>query len=416
MEEHQHPKYLNIGHYHYTLPESRIAQFPLEIRDQSKLLICKKGLIEEDVFSNLSSHLPAGSLAVFNETRVIHARLLFHKESGSPIEIFCLEPLAPFRDHQQAFQQKEQSEWQCLVGNSKRWRTGKIELRAEHDGQTVIITAERVMKFDGGTSQVRFSWTPANVNFAEVLELTGKIPLPPYINRKPVKKDEETYQTIYARHDGSVAAPTAGLHFSEEVMSSLKKNKTEILKFILHVGAGTFRPVISHDLGGHQMHAEQVYLPLEYLEKLIISLHKPVIAVGTTTTRLLESLYWHGVRVINGLSEGHQMNVGQWDPYDLPGGDDISREDALDAVIRECKRTGAAMVKGQTSLLIAPGYKFRYPDILITNFHQPGSTLLLLIATFIGEDWKKAYQYALDHDFRFLSYGDSCLFFRALDK
>lgn len=415
MEDQQHPKYLNIGHYHYTLTESRIAQFPLEIRDRSKLLICNKGVIEEDVFLNLSSHLPAGSLAVFNETRVIHARLLFHKESGSPIEIFCLEPLAPFRDHQQAFQQKEQSEWLCLVGNSKRWKTGKIELRAEHDGQTVVITAERVMKFEGGTSQVRFSWTPASLTFAEVLEQTGKIPLPPYINRKPVKKDEETYQTIYARYDGSVAAPTAGLHFSDEVMNSIQEKNIETLNFILHVGAGTFRPVISHNLGGHEMHAEQVYLPLKSLEILRASLDKSIIAIGTTTTRLLESLHWHGVRVINGLSDGQQMNVGQWDPYDLPGGNDISRKDALDAVIRECKKTGAGVLKGQTRLLIAPGYRFRYPDILITNFHQPGSTLLLLIAAFIGEDWKKAYQYALDHDFRFLSYGDSCLFFKAPD-
>jgi S-adenosylmethionine:tRNA ribosyltransferase-isomerase len=411
MEDQKHPKLLSIDSYEYLLPDNRIAQFPLDIRDRSKLLICNMGLVHEDVFHNLSHHLPPDSLIVFNETRVIHARLLFHKESGSPVEIFCLEPLAPFRDHQQAFQQKEQSEWLCLVGNSKRWKSGKIELLGDHEGIYVKIYAERVMKMDGGSSHIRFSWTPSGLTFAEVLELAGKIPLPPYISREPVRMDEETYQTIYARQDGSVAAPTAGLHFSNAVLDSLKERKIDTLKFILHVGAGTFRPVISNDLAGHEMHAEQVYLPVESLEILRSSLNKPIIAVGTTTTRLLESLYWHGVKVINGLSEGPVMDVRQWDPYDLPGSYGIPREDALDAVITACKTTGTKVLKGKTSLLIAPGYRFRYPDILITNFHQPKSTLLLLIAAFIGEDWRKSYQYALDHDFRFLSYGDSCLFF-----
>lgn len=412
MEDQKHPKQISIGSYDYPLPDNRIAQFPLDIRDRSKLLICNKGLISEDIFSNLYHHLPADSLVIFNETRVIHARLLFHKESGSPIEIFCLEPLFLFRDHQQAFQQKAQAEWLCLVGNSKRWKAGKIELSVDNDGQSITIIAERIMKMEGGTSKIRFSWIPAGLTFAEILEHAGKIPLPPYINRKPVKKDEETYQTIYACQDGSVAAPTAGLHFSNDVMASLKERKIDMLKIILHVGAGTFRPVSSENLAGHEMHAEQVYLPMESLESLRSSLDKPIIAIGTTTTRLLESLYWHGVKVINGLSEGAVMDVGQWDPYDQLKDKGISRQYALEAVIRECNRTGANVLKGKTSLLIAPGYRFRYPDILITNFHQPKSTLLLLIAAFIGEDWRKAYQYALEHNFRFLSYGDSCLFFR----
>jgi len=394
------------------LPDDRIAQYPLERRDHSKLLVYKHEQISEDVFSNLSRHLPSDSLIVFNETRVIHARLLFYKESGSPIEIFCLEPLVPFRDHHQAFQQKENTEWLCLVGNSKRWKGGRIELGIEEDGQSIKIFAERVIKIEGGTSQVRFSWTPAGLTFAEVLELAGKIPLPPYISRKAISKDEVTYQTIYARHDGSVAAPTAGLHFSDEVLASLKERNIDSLKFILHVGAGTFRPVISDDLAGHEMHAEKVYLSLEALKALRSCLNRPVIAVGTTTTRLLESLYWHGVKVIKGLSEGAVIDVRQWDPYDLHGNQDITREDSLDSVIRECKKTGNTLLTGKTSLLIAPGYRFRYSDILITNFHQPRSTLLLLIAAFIGQDWRKAYQYALDHDFRFLSYGDGCLFFR----
>lgn len=412
MEDQKHPKLLSIDSYEYPLPDNRIAQFPLDIRDQSKLLIYNKGLLYDDVFSSLSHHLPPASLVVFNETRVIHARLLFHKESGSPIEIFCLEPLAPFRDHQQAFQQKEKAEWLCLVGNSKRWKGGKIELSLDNNGQSIKIYAERVMKMEGGTSQILFNWTPAGLTFAEVLEHAGKIPLPPYINRKPVSQDEKTYQTIYASHDGSVAAPTAGLHFSNDVLASLKERNIDSIKFILHIGAGTFRPVISNYLSGHQMHAEQVYLPLESLETLRASLNKPIIAVGTTTTRLLESLYWHGVKVIKGMADGPVMDVGQWDPYDLLRKFTITREDSLDAVINECKKSGSTSLKGKTSLMIAPGYQFRYPDILITNFHQPRSTLLLLIAAFIGEDWRNAYQYALDHDFRFLSYGDSCLFFR----
>ncbi len=414
MEDHQHPKQINIASYDYPLPENRIAQFPLDKRDRSKLLICNKGKISEDIFYNISLHLPQASLVIFNETRVINARLLFHKDSGSPVEIFCLEPLSPFRDHQQAFQQKEQAEWLCLVGNSKRWKGGKLELSAGNKGQSINISAERLLKMEGGTSRILFSWTPPELTFSEVIEKAGNIPLPPYINRKPVSRDEVTYQTIYARHDGSVAAPTAGLHFSDDVMDSLKERNIDILKIILHVGAGTFRPVISNDLAGHEMHAEQVYLPVESLEILKRSLHKPIIAVGTTTTRLLESLYWHGVKVIKGISEGAVMNVKQWDPYDLPGTKNITREESLDAVIGGCKKSGTTVLQGKTSLLIAPGYRFRYPDILVTNFHQPRSTLLLLIAAFIGEDWRKAYQYALDHDFRFLSYGDSCLFYRNL--
>jgi len=411
MEDEINPKLLSIDSYDYPLPDNRIAQFPLERRDHSKLLIYKQGQVSEDIFFNLGHYLPSDSLVILNETRVIHARLLFHKKSGSHIEIFCLEPLAPFRDHQQAFQQKEKAEWLCLVGNSKRWKGGIIEISVDHNGQSIKIYAERVMKIEGGTSQIQFRWTPAGLTFSEVLEQFGKIPLPPYINRKPVRQDEVTYQTIYARHDGSVAAPTAGLHFSDEVLASLKDRNIDFLKFILHVGAGTFRPVISGNLGGHEMHAEQVYLPVESLESLRTSLHKPIIAVGTTTTRLLESLYWHGVKVINGLSDGLVMNVGQWDPYDLLGEFTITREDSLDAVINACKKSGSTSLKGKTNLMIAPGYRFRFPDILITNFHQPRSTLLLLIAAFIGDDWRKAYQYALDHDFRFLSYGDSCLFF-----
>ena len=406
------PKFIDISQYDYPLDESHIAQYPLEKRDESKLLVYKDGQISENVFCKLDQFLPGHSLVIFNETRVIHARLLFKKESGSPVEIFCLEPAGSIRDYQLAFQQKEHAEWLCLVGNSKRWKQGRLELRLDHGGESLKILAERLQKLEDGTSIVRFSWDPARLTFAEILEAAGKIPLPPYISRKPVSQDEITYQTIYATHDGSVAAPTAGLHFTDDVMASLKVKNIDTLKFILHVGAGTFKPVSSANLAGHEMHAEQVYLPVSSLEALRASLNKPIIAIGTTTTRLLESLYWHGVKVIMGFSEGPLMDVRQWDPYDELCDTGISREEALEAVIGSCKKAGTAILQGKTSLMIAPGYRFRYPDILITNFHQPRSTLLLLIAAFIGDDWRKAYQYALDHNFRFLSYGDSCLFFK----
>jgi S-adenosylmethionine:tRNA ribosyltransferase-isomerase len=412
MENPAHPKLLRIQDFDYSLPESRIAQHPLEERDRSKLLVNKAGLISEDNFFNLSKHLPSDSIVVFNETRVIHARLVFQKETGSFIELFCLEPLAPFRDYQRAFTQRTQSEWLCLVGNSKRWKTGIIVLSALFGGRQIKLSAERISRNSDGTSTIKLTWSPPELTFSQILEAAGKIPLPPYISRNPVEKDELTYQTIYARQDGSVAAPTAGLHFSPRVFRSLKDKNIETLNFILHVGAGTFKPVSSESLESHDMHAEQIILPVESLEKLKESLDKQIIAVGTTTTRLLESLFWHGVKVINGLSDPAKMDVRQWDPYESLRETKISRQESLEAVISGCKESGNQVLIGKTSLMIAPGYTFRFPDILITNFHQPKSTLLLLIAAFVGEDWKKAYRYALAHDFRFLSYGDSCLFFR----
>jgi S-adenosylmethionine:tRNA ribosyltransferase-isomerase len=404
---------INIKDYSYELPDSLIAQYPVETRDRSRLLLFRNGISKEDTFQNLSQHLPENCLIIFNETRVVHARLYFNKESGSLIEIFCLEPIWPFRDHLHAFRQKAVTEWKCLVGNSKKWKSGKIELRARHNETEIRLLAERTEKLEGGTSLIRFSWEPEDLSFADVLEAAGKIPLPPYIHRKPVEKDETTYQTIYASQDGSVAAPTAGLHFSDEVLTSLQEKHIEILKFTLHVGAGTFKPVSSETIAGHEMHAEQVFLSLESLKRLFSSLNKPIIAVGTTTVRLLESLYWHGVKVIKGISDAGLMEVRQWDPYSELTERSITREEALEAVISGLKKSGKMVLEGKTSLMIAPGYTFRFPDILITNFHQPKSTLLLLIAAFIGEGWKDAYQFALDHEFRFLSYGDSCLFFKS---
>jgi S-adenosylmethionine:tRNA ribosyltransferase-isomerase len=406
------PKNIRIEEYDYPLPDNRIAQFPLEFRDRSKLLVYQNSNISESVFSNLASHLPSGSLVIFNETRVIHARLIFYKDTGAPIEIFCLEPLAPSKEHQQALAQTGECEWLCLVGNSKRWKSGQVILETEYKSNLLTINASRKERFEGGASRIKFSWQPSGLSFAEVLESAGRIPLPPYINRDTVSSDETTYQTVYAKNDGSVAAPTAGLHFTEKVLESLKSKNIDTLRFTLHVGAGTFKPVSSENLSGHEMHAEQVFLPVSDLEALKESPGRPVVAVGTTTTRLLESLYWHGVKVIKGLSAGPVMDVLQWDPYELDTEQEIGREEALEAVIASCKHSSVTYLSGKTSLIIVPGYRFRYPDILVTNFHQPKSTLLLLIAAFIGDDWKKSYIYALDHDFRFLSYGDSCLFFR----
>jgi S-adenosylmethionine:tRNA ribosyltransferase-isomerase len=403
---------IDINDFDYELPDLRIAQYPLEARDRSKMLIYSNGMIDQDLFVNLPNHLPEQGTVIFNDTRVIHARLIFRKVSGTTIEIFCLEPLAPSGDFQNALQQTGSSDWLCLVGNAKRWKNGQIELFTGQGNKMIRLVAERFIKEANGTSRIKFGWSPENISFAEVLEAAGKMPLPPYIRRSSVQKDESTYQTIFAKLDGSVAAPTAGLHFSDQILSSLTEKGIDTLKFTLHVGAGTFKPVSSARLADHEMHAEQIFIPLETLGKLKSSLDKPIIAVGTTTTRLLESLYWHGVKVIKGLSEGPVVNVSQWDPYDIVDDPEISREEALDAIIKNCKSVGAKSIWGKTSLLIAPGYTFRFPDILITNFHQPKSTLLLLIAAFIGEDWKKAYQYALENDFRFLSYGDSCLFFR----
>ena len=408
-----HPNQIRIDDYDYPLPEGRVAQFPLAQRDQSKLLIYKNGEVGEDLFFNLPRHLPGHSLLVFNETRVIHARLIFQKASGSHIEIFCLEPIAPARDHQLAFQQQEWAEWKCLVGNSKRWKTGDLILSFKHNEQNISLKASRISMTADGTSTVLFRWDPPEMTFAEMLDHAGKIPLPPYIHRQPVSQDEITYQTIYARRHGSVAAPTAGLHFSPEVLAEIRKKNIDLLECVLHVSAGTFRPVTSTTLAGHEMHAEKVFISLDNLKKLRDSSDKTTILVGTTTTRIMESLYWHGVKLIKKLAEGPEMNIRQWDPYEIAGSERISKEEALDRVILECEKYQAPGAGGHTSLMIAPGYTFRYPDILITNFHQPRSTLLLLIAAFIGEDWRKAYHYALGSGFRFLSYGDSCLFFKS---
>lgn len=402
---------IRIENYNYTLPVAQIAQFPLKERDTSKLLMLKKNQISEDTFSNIASHLPAESLLITNETRVVHARLLFRKSSGSQIEIFCLEPVLPSSDIQLAFQQTQNSTWKCLVGNARRWKSGLLELEGVFEGEKVSLTANMIEREDA-TFLIQFHWTPSFLTFSQVLEHFGKIPLPPYISREASENDNTRYQTVFARNDGSVAAPTAGLHFTPEVLSELKKKNIKTDSVTLHVGAGTFKPVSSETIGEHSMHYEQVIVPLKLLKELVSYTDKHITLVGTTTVRTLESVYWQGVKWLRHPAGNPVLHIEQWDPYLNLSENPIPTKEALQCVIDTLEKAGLTELTGQTSLMIAPGYIYHIPDAIITNFHQPKSTLLLLVAAFVGEQWKDAYGYALQNDFRFLSYGDSCLFFK----
>lgn len=402
---------IRIEDYNYPLDAAFIAQFPLEIRDRSKLLIYNENCISQDIFSNIASHLPADSLLVSNETRVVHARLLFRKPSGSQIEIFCLEPVEPTNEIQLAFQQTTSCTWKCLVGNAKRWKSGELHLESEIDNIPVQLTA-RLAERTEASFYIQFDWTPAHLTFARILEHFGKIPLPPYISRDASENDNTRYQTVFARYDGSVAAPTAGLHFTPEVLSSLAQKNIATGTVTLHVGAGTFKPVSTDTIGNHQMHHEQVIVPVKLLRQILAYRGKHITLVGTTTVRTLESVYWQGVKWLKQKPDSPVMHVEQWDPYSDLSENSVNTEDALKCVIETIERFGLTELHGETSLMIAPGYKYHIPDAIITNFHQPKSTLLLLVAAFIGPQWKDLYNYALANNFRFLSYGDSCLFFK----
>jgi S-adenosylmethionine:tRNA ribosyltransferase-isomerase len=404
------PRHISITEFDYPLPEGRIAQFPLERRDQSKLLVYKNGIVASDVFANLAKYLPEGSLVLFNETRVIHARLEFHKQSGSRIEVFCLEPAEP-ADIQMAFQQEGQCTWQCLVGNARRWKQEPLVMELDIEGEIVELRVEKGARLEE-TFLVSFSWSPSHFSFSHILEAFGKMPLPPYIGRDAEENDSIRYQTVYARNDGSVAAPTAGLHFTPEVLGSFTRKNIEIGKVTLHVGAGTFKPVSSATLEEHHMHVEQVIIPIEIIERLLNHQGKPISLVGTTTVRAVESLYWQGVKWLLQEPENPSLCVEQWDPYKPELNTGFSLEEALYCVYQVLLRHKSRYLKGTTSLLIAPGYQYRVPTAIITNFHQPKSTLLLLVSAFVGQGWRKAYDYALENDFRFLSYGDSCLFIK----
>lgn len=394
-----------ITDYNYNLPDSRIARFPLEKRDQSKLLVLKDNIITDSQFVQLPDYIPSRSLLIFNNTRVIKARLIFNKPGGARIEIFCLDEESTGNGY---------AVWQCYVGNSKKWKHGSLTLTDAENN--LILEASRIST-TGDTHLIRFTWNNAQRSFEELLEIFGKIPLPPYIDREPVAGDRERYQTIYARYDGSVAAPTAGLHFTDTVLERLLQDKNTIDYLTLHVGAGTFKPVTVDNALKHQMHEEKVIIHRDTILRLIQNIDKTIVPIGTTSMRSLESLYWVGHQLITGkvknLGETGLFHVEQFEPYIDSG--NISTHDSLTAIYDYLKVNHLTELCGSTGIMIFPGYKFRICNALVTNFHQPQSTLLLLVAAFIGERWKTIYQHALNNDYRFLSYGDSCLFFQHND-
>lgn len=397
-----HPKDLRIGHYSYDLPEHRIAQYPLKDRDASKLLIRHQdGTIEDSVFRHLAEHLHREGMIVFNETRVIRARLIADRGEGlKPIEIFCLDPMGA--DIETSMSAVGQTDYACLVGNAKKWKTQT--LRWFDETGSLILEADKVDR-NGATFHVRFTW-PGEDHFAAVLEKLGHIPLPPYMHRSDEPEDQDRYQTVYATRNGSVAAPTAGLHFTEGVMNSIRDSGHSIGRVILHVGAGTFKPVSSDTMEDHDMHSEAFEVRRDLIEELVNA--PSVTAVGTTSTRTLESLYWIGLQILSGQEPdpGH-LFVDQWEPYHP--GDRPETPDSLKALLDYMGARRTDVIRGKTQIIIAPGYNFRIVNSLITNFHQPGSTLILLVASAIGDHWKTVYEHALNNDYRFLSYGDSSL-------
>ncbi len=390
---------IRIETYDYLLPDHKIAKFPLDQRDNSKLLVYSKKNITEDKFRHLASHLPESCLMIFNNTKVIQARLEFQKETGACIEIFCLEPQDPV-DYTLAFQSKKTCTWLCMVGNAKKWKSGKIQMKNRMD-----ITAEK-LENHGDTCLIRFVWENDTISFSDILEQYGELPIPPYLNRKTEEKDKETYQTIYSKINGSVAAPTAGLHFTSGVFEDLNNKSVDIEEVTLHVGAGTFKPVKSETIENHEMHIEMISVERKIIES-ILHHHGQIFAVGTTSVRTLESLYYIGV-LLEKNSNSEILEVGQWMPY-ADKNNQISLSKSLENILNYLDKKQLSKLTAYTRIMIVPGYTFKVVNGIITNFHQPKSTLLLLISAFVGEDWKKIYDYALRNDFRFLSYGDSSL-------
>ena len=399
------PQEIRIKDYTYDLPHHRIAEFPLVQRDQSKLLVYRGGRITEDAFFNLPLHLPQGTTLVLNDTRVIEARLFFQKATGGVIEIFCLEPYQ--QSIEQAMQQKSPALWKCLIGGASKWKHGQVLEKHFHHNE-ISLTARYIDKKED-YFLIEFNWQPSSIPFVQILHEAGAIPLPPYIKRQAEKMDWERYQTIFSRHEGSVAAPTAALHFTEKTFQQLKEKNINVDHITLHVGAGTFKPVKTDTLAEHYMHSEPFTVKKEVLKNLIAS--DRIVAVGTTSLRTLESLHWIGVKLMKQKEEGFSLE--QWEAYDLAEAyGSIIFKQSLGGLLQWMEEHSASEIHCRTSLIIVPGYAFKSAEGLITNFHQPQSTLLLLVAAFIGEDWKKLYQHALDKDYRFLSYGDSNLLWK----
>ena len=412
-----HPKNISINDYSYHLPDERIAAFPLKERDASKLLVYKEGIIEEDVYKNIAQYIPANSLLVFNNTKVIQARILFQKQTGGVIEIFCLEPYETNNEYSVVMGKKASVRWKCMIGGAGKWKAGSLHKEitaAENPLENIplTLTATLVEKLSDAYV-VELSWQPNEYSFAEVLGIFGDIPLPPYIKRKPETTDKERYQTIYAKHEGSVAAPTAGLHFTSEIFDSFQKKHIEKAYVTLHVGAGTFKPVKASNMQGHEMHSEWMDVSIETIEQFISHANKTIIAVGTTSLRTIESLYWMGVKtILYPESTSAELQIYQWDVYDAPlSKTNHSREEVLKALLQWMKKNKQHRILSPTQILIAPGYQFKIAKAIVTNFHQPQSTLLLLVAAIAGNDWRKLYDYAMENDFRFLSYGDGSLVF-----
>ena len=397
-------KHISIEDYDYPLPDDRIAKYPLAERDASKLLVLKDDEVKESQFKHVGEFLPKDALLVFNETKVIRARLQFHKATGSRIEVFCLEPE---NDYQVAFSATSPVRWKCLIGNAKRWKEGKLSMELKVNGEMVTLFTDRLMQNDQ-YAEIEFSWTPETLPFASVLEAAGEIPLPPYLHRDAEPSDRDRYQTVFARYDGSVAAPTAGLHFTQPLIAALHEQGFAFDEVTLHVGAGTFKPVSTETIGEHAMHSETIVVRKSLIQNLINHIGKPIVPVGTTSTRTLESLYWIGMMLKEQGLALRPLHVEQWFPYENHA--PLPAIDALQAIVDYLDEHDLTRLEASTALMIAPSYKMRVITGLITNFHQPKSTLLLLVSALIGERWKDCYRFALDHGFRFLSYGDSCLF------
>jgi S-adenosylmethionine:tRNA ribosyltransferase-isomerase len=414
-----------IEEYNYPLPDERIAKYPLAERDQSKLLVYREGEVSEDKFYRVGEYVPTGSLLIYNNTRVIQARLEFHKEAGDEairligdkargarIEIFCLEPLEP-HDYQLSLGSTEGCTWKCMIGNAKKWKSGALSQPVIlPSGEEVRLRAEKGEQ-TGNTFSVRFSWEGASVSFAEILDAVGELPIPPYLNRKTEESDKTTYQTVYSRIKGSVAAPTAGLHFTDNVLNGLRERGVKTAEVTLHVGAGTFQPVKVADANQHTMHTEIIAVPKATIQTIIENLGH-IVAVGTTSMRTLESLYFLGeqfyTRHMTQDTEHLTYSVSQFEPYEKEHA--LSTREALQAIVDHLEQIGEEVLHAETQIMIKPGYIFHVVDQLITNFHQPKSTLLLLVSAFVGGDWHRIYDYALANDFRFLSYGDSSILFR----
>jgi len=408
------PKNISILDYTYDFPAGRIALHPLTERDASKLLIYKNGTIREDIYKNIVAHLPTDSLLIFNNTKVIKARIRFQKSSGGIIEIFCLEPYEAINEYSHVMNKKASVKWKCMIGGASKWKEGNLSfgfgVLGFPTGSCGELTARLIEKLPDAYV-VEFSWTPAEMSFAEVLEQCGDIPLPPYIKRKTEKEDTERYQTIYAEDEGSVAAPTAGLHFTEDIFNSLAEKNIKTGFVTLHVGAGTFKPVKAATMQEHEMHAEWIDVGIDMIENLIASPGKTIVAVGTTSLRTLESLYWMGVKVK--LEPAiKELHISQWEVYEDPlAGSNITAVEALASLLTWLKKNNHQRLFTRSQILIAPGYSFKMANAIITNFHQPQSTLLLLVAAAIGDEWRKVYDYAMQHGFRFLSYGDGSLLY-----